>query len=96
MKDAKVSNKKIYIPKRLHSSFGIPEGLIGREMFMFKGHTVCLNIHDDDTGSEEMENVHVLNSHAAMYVLYKILITINYNYGNTISEESSGTVATAV
>lgn len=97
LKDAKVSNKKIYTPKRWRMSTpGIPDGLIGREMFTFKGHTVCLNIHDDDTGNGEMENVHILNSRAAMYVLYQILLTINYNYGNTISEESSGAVATAV
>jgi hypothetical protein len=97
LKDAKISNKKIYTPKGPYSrTLGIPDGLIGREMFMFKDQTVRLNIRDDDTDNEEMENVHILNSYAAMYVLYKILITINYNYGNTISEESSGTVATAV
>lgn len=56
---------------------------IGKEICMFKGNSVRLDINYSSIPNSTRNTTHLLNPHIALSILFSILYIINYKYGKT-------------
>lgn len=61
---------------------------IGRQVCVFKGRPVTINITDATTASDE-NSIYILNIEIITYIITTILKVLNFRYGNKDNEESS-------
>ncbi len=80
IKYAKVSNG-IFYDKTSELSINYQE-FQGKHLFKFKGQDVKLKIEINGVNENEAAIITVLNHNVAMFILSKILRTINYRYTN--------------
>ena len=88
LKQVVVANGKFY-NEGGNSDFNISnlDSYQGRRVLTFKGKEICITIIDNKQGSESTPTT-VISSSLAMYILQKILRTINFRYKNEYNNKN--------
>lgn len=87
-----VSDGKFFSPEDTHTIQDYAE-YIGRKVCTFKGREITLNIVDN--GFTPQETI-IIDNHVAMWILQKILRTINFHYQNEYTKQLSNSSTAAL
>ena len=94
LKECVIDNGKIYYDNGINNVNNYAQ-YIGREVCMFKGRKVTVNITDINKAMNENKSI-ILNTRTALYILVTILKVLNYRYGRSKATHESNQLGTEV
>lgn len=94
LKECVICNGKIYYDKSIDNVNNYAQ-YIGKEVCMFKGRKVTVNITDINNAMNENKSI-ILNTCTALYILVTILKVLNYRYGRSKATHESNQLGTEV